>query len=124
MYIRKHSEKNMSDSDFRAPLYASYSVSYYMTNTLVSQMITPCIVLPVDTLEGNWVEKKRKHSIKYQFVYTFWGKSIKDALSLSGQPASFSCNPEFFNQKCAEFSSEFNDYWEFSMMNIKEATAM
>ena len=62
MYIRKHSEKNMSDSDFRAPLYASYSVNFYMTNTSVSQMITPCIVLPVDTLEGNWVEKKRQHS--------------------------------------------------------------
>ena len=62
MYIRKHSEKNMSDSDFRAPLYASYSVSYYMTNTSVSQMTTTCIVLPVDTLEGNWVQKKRQHS--------------------------------------------------------------
>ena len=62
MYIRNHSEKNMSDSDFRAPLYASYSVSYYMTNTSVSQMITTCIVLPVDTLEGNWVEKKRQQS--------------------------------------------------------------
>ena len=33
-----------------------------MTNTSVSQMITTCIVLPVDTLEGNWVEKKRQHS--------------------------------------------------------------
>ena len=61
MYIRNHSEKNISDSDFRAPLYASYSVSYNMTNTSVSQMITTCIVLPVDTLESNWVEKKRKH---------------------------------------------------------------
>ena len=47
-------------------------------------------------------------SIKYQFAYTFWGKSIFDALSLSGQPASFSCNQEFFNQKCAEFSFELN----------------
>ena len=33
-----------------------------MTNTSVSQMITTCIVLPVNTLEGNWVEKKRQHS--------------------------------------------------------------
>ena len=33
-----------------------------MTNTLVSQMITTCIVLLVDTLEVNWVEKKRQHS--------------------------------------------------------------
>ena len=110
MYIRNHSEKNISDSDFRAPLYASYSVSYNMTNTSVSQMITICIVLPVDTLESNWVEKEKAAlSIKYQFVYTFWGKSIFDALSLNGQPASFSCNREFFNQKCAEFSSELND---------------
>ena len=52
----------MSDSDFRTPLYASYSVSYYMTNTSASQVITTCIVLPVNTLEGNWVEKKRQHS--------------------------------------------------------------
>ena len=62
MYIRNHSEKNISDSDFRASLYASYLVSYYMTNTSVIKMITTCIVLPVDTLEGNWVEKKRQHS--------------------------------------------------------------
>ena len=53
-------------------------------------------------------KEKAAFFIKYQFVYTFWGKSIFDALSLSGQTASFSCNPEFFNQKCAEFSSEFN----------------
>ena len=62
MYIRNLSEENISDSDFRAPLYASYSVSYYMTNISVSKMITTCILLPVDTLEGNWVERKRQHS--------------------------------------------------------------
>ena len=33
-----------------------------MTNTSVSQMIATCIVLPVNTLEGNWVEKKKQHS--------------------------------------------------------------
>ena len=33
-----------------------------MTNTSASQMITTCIVLPVNTLESNWVEKKRQHS--------------------------------------------------------------
>ena len=33
-----------------------------MTNISVSQMITTCIVLPVNTLEGNWVEKKKQHS--------------------------------------------------------------
>ena len=71
-------------------------------------MITTCIMLPVNTLEGNWVEKKAAFFIEYPFVYCFWGKSIKDTLSPSGQPGSFSCNPEFFNQKCEEFSSELN----------------
>ena len=68
-----------------------------MTNTSVSQMITTCIVLPVNTLEGNWVEKKRQHS------------PSNTNLSIPfEQPASFSCSLEFFNQKCAEFSSELN----------------
>ena len=53
-------------------------------------------------------KEKAAFSIKYQFVYTFWGKSVFDALSLSGQPASFSCNQEFFNQKCVEFSFKLN----------------
>ena len=52
--------------------------------------------------------EKAAFSIEFQFVYTFWGKSVKDALSPSGQPASFSCSLEFFNQKCVEFSSELN----------------
>ena len=53
-------------------------------------------------------KEKAAFSIEYQFVYPFWGKSIKDALSLSGQPTNFSWSPEFFNQKCAEFSSKLN----------------
>ena len=53
-------------------------------------------------------KEKAAFSIKYQFVYTLWGKSVFDSLSLTGQPASFSCNPEFFNQKCAEFNSILN----------------
>ena len=53
-------------------------------------------------------KEKAAFSIEYQFVYPFWEKSIFDTLSLSGQPASFSCSPELFNQKCAEFSSELN----------------
>ena len=53
-------------------------------------------------------KEKAAFSIKYQFVCNFWGKSIKDALSPTGQPTSFSCSLEFFNQKCAEFSSELN----------------
>ena len=53
-------------------------------------------------------KEKAAFSIEYQFVYPFWGKSVFDTLSPIGQPASFSCSPEFFNQKCAEFSSELN----------------
>ena len=48
-----------------------------MTNTSVSQVVTTCIVLPVDTLEGNWVEKKAVFSIKYQFVDPFWERASK-----------------------------------------------
>ena len=33
---------------------------------------------------------------------------IFNALSLNGQPTSFSCSPEYFNQKCAQFSSDLN----------------
>ena len=91
MYIRKHSEKNMSDSDFRAPLYASYSVSYYMTNTSVSPNDNHLYCVTSGHTRGQLGRKeKAAFSIKYQFVYSFWGKSIFDALSLSGQPASFS----------------------------------
>ena len=97
----------MSDSDIRAPLYASYSVSYYMINTSVSQMITTCIVLPVNTLEGNWVEKKGQHSPLNTNLSIPFGE-VEDALSTSGQPTNFSCSPEFFNQKCVESSSELN----------------
>ena len=58
---------------------------------------------------GQLVRKEKSpFSIEYQFVYTFWGKSVFDTLSLSGQPTSFSCSPKFFKQKCAEFGSEFN----------------
>ena len=53
-------------------------------------------------------KEKAAFSIEYQFVYTFWGKSIEDALSPSGQPTSFSCSLEFLNQKYVEFSSELN----------------
>ena len=66
-------------------------------------------------------KEKAAFSIEYQFVYPFWGKSVKDALSPSGLPASFSCSLEFFDQKCVEFSSELNGAWEVSMMNIIEA---
>ena len=53
-------------------------------------------------------KEKAAFSIKYLFVYSFRGKSIKDALSLSWQPTSYSCSPEFFNEKCAESCSELN----------------
>ena len=53
-------------------------------------------------------KEKAAFSIEYQTVYPFWGKSVFDALSLSGQHTSFLCSPELFNQKCAEFSSRLN----------------
>ena len=109
MYIRNHSEKNMSDSDFTAPLYASYSVRYYMTNTSVSQMKTTCIVLPVDTLEGNWVEKKRQHSPSNTNLSIPYGERASLMLfPWVGNLPVFSCNPEFLKLKCAEFSSKLN----------------
>ena len=72
-------------------------------------MIIICIVLPVNTLEGKLGRKeKAAFSIEYPFVCPFWGKSVKDALSPSEQPTSFSCSSKFFNQMCAEFSSKLN----------------
>ena len=63
-------------------------------------------------------KEKAPFSIKYLFVYPFRGKSVEDALSPSGQPARFLHSPEFFNQKCAEFSSELNGTIEKSLWLI------
>ena len=67
-----------------------------MTNTSVSQMLTTCVVLPVNTLEGNWVEKKRQHSPSNTYLSTHLGER---ALKI-----------EWY-------------HWEVSMMNIKGARA-
>ena len=80
IYIRNHSEKNWAESDFRAPLHASYSLSYYMTNTSASHMRTTCIVVPVNTLEGNWVEKKRQHSPPNTYLSTPLGERASKTL--------------------------------------------
>ena len=60
-------------------------------------MITTCSVLPVNKLEGSWVEKKRQHSPSNTSLSTHFG-----------EPTSFSCSLDFLDEKCAEFSSELN----------------
>ena len=71
-----------------------------MTNISVSQMITTCIVLPVNTLEGNWVEEERQHSLSNTYFSTHLGERAS-----SGQPAHFLYSLEFLNKKCEKFSS-------------------
>ena len=61
-----------------------------MTNTSVSQMITTCIVLPVNTLEGNWVEKKRRHSpLNANLSMPFGERASKTLLPRVGKPPVF-----------------------------------
>ena len=73
-------------------------------------------MLPQDTVKGSWEEKKRQHSTSTDYLSrALGGKSVKDALSPSGQPAGFACSPEFFHQKCVEFSSELNGTIERSL---------
>ena len=70
---------------------------YYMTNTSVSHMITSCIVLPINTLQGNWVEKKRQHSPSNTFLFKDLGReSIDDTLFLNRQTISFIVQPRIF----------------------------
>ena len=72
-------------------------------------MITTCIVLLVNTVEGNWVENERQHSPSNTYLSTPLGeRASKTLFPPSWQPASFSCIPEFLDQKCPKFSSEFN----------------
>ena len=63
-------------------------------------------------------KEKAAFSIKSPLGYLFRGKSVFDALYPSWQPASFSCSPEFFSQKCAELSSELNGTNERSLWYI------
>ena len=97
-------------SDFQVPLLASYSVSYQVSNTWVSQVITTFSVLTQDTVKGSWEEKKRQHSTSTAYL-----SRALDALSPSGQPTGFACSPNFFHQKCVEFSSELNGTIERSL---------
>ena len=74
------------DSDFRAPLHASYSVIRWQIPE--SSSVVP--VVSVNTEEDNKAEQNKAY--------------------LSGQPTSFTYNPEFFKfflfcWKCVEFSS-------------------
>ena len=85
-------------SDFQVPLFASYSVSYQVSNAWVSQVITTFSVLPHDTVKGSWEEKKRQHSTSTAYL-----------------SRAFACSPEFFHQKCVEFSSELNGTIERSL---------
>ena len=99
IYIRNHSEKNRADSDFRAPLHASYSVSYYVTNTSASQMITTCIVLLVNTVEGNWVENERQHSPSNTYLFTPLGERASLTLfPWVGNPPVFHASRNFWTK--------------------------
>ena len=55
-------------SDFQVPLLASYSVSYQVTNTWVSKVITTFGVLLGDTVKGSREEKKRLHSTSTAYL--------------------------------------------------------
>ena len=80
-----------------------------MTNTSVSQITTTCIVLPVNILEGNWVEKNRQHSPMNTYLSIPLGERVSPTLFLQvGNPPVFDATLEFFNQKCVEFSSKLN----------------
>ena len=80
-----------------------------MTNMAVSQMITTCIVLPVNTLEGNWVEKKRQHFPSNTNLSIHFGeRASKMLFPRVGNPPVFFMQPKIFNPQCAEFSSELN----------------
>ena len=112
LYQKPQREKHQTVI-FRVPLYAIYSVSYYIIPYLPDDYHLYCVTSECTTVQLGRKEKAAL-SIKYPFVYPFWGKGVKDALSLSRQPASFSCSPELFNQKCQEISSILNGtIWRF-----------
>ena len=100
-------------SDFQVPLLASYSVSYQVSNTWVSQVITTFGVLPQDTVKGSWKEKKRQHSTSTVYLSRALGE--RASKTPSGRPAGFACSPNYFHQKCVEFSSELNGTIERSL---------
>ena len=73
LYEKLQCEKLVSER-FPSPLLASYSVSYQVSNTWVSQVITTFGVLPQDTVKGSWEEKKRQHSTSTVYYLGPWGK--------------------------------------------------
>ena len=67
-------------SNFQVPLLASYSVSYQVSNTYVSQVITTFGVLPWDTVKGSWEEKKGQHSTSTAYLSRALGKRASKTL--------------------------------------------
>ena len=72
-------------------------------------MITTCIVLPVDTLEVNWVEKKRQHSPSNTNLSIPFGE--RASLTLFPQVGNlpiFQATQNVLIKRCTEYSSELN----------------
>ena len=62
-------------------------------------MITTCVVLPVNTPEGSWVEKKRQCSLSnINFFKLFRGKSVQGALSPNAQTTNLHTAQNFWTK--------------------------
>ena len=72
------------------PLLASYSVSYQVSNTWVSEVITTFGVLPRDTVRGSWKEKKRQHSASTAYLSRALGERASKTCRFCMQPKKFS----------------------------------
>ena len=83
--------KNELVSDFQVPLLASYSVSYQVSNTWFSQVITTFGVLPQGTVKVSWEEKKRHHSTSTAY--------LSRALGEERQRRRFCMQPGIFSSK-------------------------
>ena len=63
-------------------------------------------MLPVNILEGNWVEKKRQHSpLNTNLSIPFGERVSKMLFPRVGNLPVFHAAQNFLNQKCVEFSS-------------------
>ena len=79
-------------------------------------MITTYSVLPVNTLEGNWVEKKRQCSPSNTSLSIHFEERVsKTPFPRVGNPPVFHAAWIFWDQKCVEFSSELNGSVERSL---------
>ena len=84
-------------SNFQVPLLASYSVSYQVSNTWVSQVITAFGVLPQDTVKGSWEEKKRQHSTSTVYLSRALGeRALKMLFPRVGDPQVLHAAQIFF----------------------------